>query len=120
MQINLKQSEITAALKQYIVQQGFSLAGKTVEVTYTAGRAPAGMTAELVVEDQDIPGVELAPPESTGLKLVQDESKVTAPDPEAPAEKPANVAVEDEPAADAKAEASQAIAVAKSSTSLFN
>ena len=59
MQIQLKQSEIVEALKQYIVTKGISLAGKTVEVGFTAGRTPTGLTTEITIEDAE-PAVEQA------------------------------------------------------------
>lgn len=51
MQISLKQSEIEAALKQYIVQQGINLAGKDVEIAFTAGRKETGLSADINIED---------------------------------------------------------------------
>ena len=56
MQINLKQPEITEALRQYIAQKGIALRGKTVDIAFTAGRKEGGLTAEINIEDQDIPG----------------------------------------------------------------
>ena len=53
MQISLKQSEIVAALKAYVVQQGFNLAGKTVSIDFTAGRKESGITADIDIEDAD-------------------------------------------------------------------
>lgn len=55
MQINLKQVEIQAALKQYITAQGINLAGKEVEITFTAGRKEGGLTADISIEDAVIP-----------------------------------------------------------------
>jgi hypothetical protein len=55
MQINLKQVEIQAALKQYITTQGINLAGKEVEITFTAGRKEGGLTADISIEDSAIP-----------------------------------------------------------------
>lgn len=56
MQIQLKQTEIVAALKQYIATSGISLSGKTVNISFTAGRKEAGITADISVEDAEIPG----------------------------------------------------------------
>lgn len=56
MQINLKQSEITAALKQYLSIKGIDLVNKTVDVSFTAGRKEGGLSAEITIDDQDIPG----------------------------------------------------------------
>lgn len=92
MQINLKQTEITEALQQYIAQKGIDLRGKTVDIAFTAGRKEGGLTAEINIEDQDIPGystgsdpVQLAlvssaepvgQPEETPEPVVQPESPV--------------------------------------------
>ena len=51
MQISLKQSEIVAALKMYVTQQGINLAGKSVSIDFTAGRKEAGITADIDIED---------------------------------------------------------------------
>ena len=58
MQIQLKQTEIIAALKQYIGTQGINLNGKAVDISFTAGRKEAGITADISIEDanQEIPG----------------------------------------------------------------
>lgn len=56
MQIQLKQPEIEAALKMYIANQGISLAGKSFTVSFTSGRKENGLSADLVIEDQAIPG----------------------------------------------------------------
>lgn len=55
MQINLKQTEIIAALKQYIAGQGISLQGKSVEMAFTAGRKEAGISVEISIEDVYLP-----------------------------------------------------------------
>lgn len=54
MQINLKQTEIIAALQGYISQQGINLAGKTVSVDFTAGRKETGISAEITIEDKQL------------------------------------------------------------------
>jgi hypothetical protein len=51
MQIQLRQTEIVEALKQYIAKQGISLKGKTVEISFTAGRKDAGLSADISIED---------------------------------------------------------------------
>ena len=56
MQIQLKQAEIVTALKQYIAAQGINLSGKGVSISFTAGRKEAGIVAELIIEDGEIPG----------------------------------------------------------------
>ena len=52
MQINLKQTEITEALQQYIAQKGIDLRGKTVEIAFTAGRKEGGLTAEINIRER--------------------------------------------------------------------
>jgi hypothetical protein len=64
MQIQLKQTEIIAALKQYISGQGINLVGKEVTISFTAGRKEAGVTADLVIEDAGIPGFDDAQEEA--------------------------------------------------------
>ncbi len=70
MQINLKQTEITEALRQYIGQKGIDLAGKTVDISFIAGRKEGGLTAEINIEDQDIPGFSTGGDEPVQLSLV--------------------------------------------------
>jgi hypothetical protein len=70
MQIQLKQTEIIAALKQYIVGQGINLAGKDVSISFTAGRKEAGIIADLVIEDASIPGFTDTPVQETPVLSV--------------------------------------------------
>ena len=56
MQIQLKQTEIITALKQFITAQGISLAGKDVNISFTAGRKEAGIIADVSIEEVSIPG----------------------------------------------------------------
>ena len=73
MQINLKQTEIIAALKQYIAGQGISLQGKSVEMAFTAGRKEAGISVEISIEDISLPDFGLPEEEPTAkLTLVAD------------------------------------------------
>lgn len=51
MQIQLKQSEIVSALKQYIAGQGINLYGKNVDITFTASRSAAGIVADISIEE---------------------------------------------------------------------
>ncbi len=51
MKIYLEQIEIVQALQQYISEQGINLAGKQVDVSFTAGRKDAGLTAEVDIQD---------------------------------------------------------------------
>lgn len=72
MQIKLEQAEIVTALKQYIAQQGFNLTGKTVDISFTAGRNPAGLSADVKIEDSpEIPGVSELEAERPSLSVVK-------------------------------------------------
>lgn len=51
MQITLKQTDIVSALKLYVAAQGIALAGKSFDVSFTAGRKNTGLSAELTIED---------------------------------------------------------------------
>jgi hypothetical protein len=57
MQIHLKQDEITTAIKQYITRQGIPLAGKKVDVVYTATRSGAGIVVDISIENSVIEGI---------------------------------------------------------------
>lgn len=63
MQINLKQTEIVKALRDYISNKGISLTGKTVACVFTAGRKDSGISVEIAIEDQEIPGYTDGSPE---------------------------------------------------------
>lgn len=54
MQIQLKQQEIEAALRQYIAQQGISLSGKEVKIAFTAKRNDSGLSADLSIDDVEV------------------------------------------------------------------
>lgn len=56
MQIQLKQKEIELALRGYIVKQGINLVGRTLTITFTAGRKDSGLSADIIIEDVAIPG----------------------------------------------------------------
>ncbi len=56
MQINLKQPEIEQALRAYIMAQGISLHGKDLTISFTAGRRESGISAEISIDDVEIPG----------------------------------------------------------------
>lgn len=116
MQIQLKQTEIIAALKQYIIGQGISLNGKAVDISFTAGRKESGITADISIEDagQIIPGfddAQDAQPEAVKPVLTV---VVPAPAPETKA------AEEEAPAVDEPPFATDEAPVAKTPTSLFN
>ena len=51
MLIQLRQPEIEEALKMYVTSQGFSLAGKQVDIAFTASRGNNGVTADLDIND---------------------------------------------------------------------
>ena len=51
MQIILKQRDIEAAVKAYVVAQGISLANKSVEINFTAGSKETGISVEIDIED---------------------------------------------------------------------
>ena len=74
MLIQLKQSEITAALRDYIVAQGINLSGKTVEISFTAGRKESGIYADISIENAgELPDFLTRDPDE-GLKLVAPEA----------------------------------------------
>ena len=55
MLIQLRQSEIEVALREYIVNQGISLIGRRVDISFTSGRKDNGISADLdinVAEDE--------------------------------------------------------------------
>ena len=111
MQIQLKQTEIIAALKQYIGTQGINLSGKTVDISFTAGRKEAGTTADISIEDTgDIPGFTDATDTADAVAVA------TA--------KPALSVVSSAPEASAEGEevrpAQETAAAEKVTTSLFN
>lgn len=56
MQIQFKQAEIMVALKQYIIAQGINIAGKSVDIAFSATRGAAGIVADVTIEDAQIPG----------------------------------------------------------------
>lgn len=70
MQIQLKQDEVVIALKQYIAQKGIDLKGKVVTITFLAGRKGSGLTADMTIEDFDIPGFTGAESDASTLSLV--------------------------------------------------
>ena len=74
MLIQLKQSEITTALRDYIVAQGINLNGKTVEISFTAGRKESGIYADISIENAgELPDFLTRDPDE-GLKLVAPEA----------------------------------------------
>lgn len=83
MLIQLRQSEIEAALKGYIQNQGINLYGKTVEISFTSGRKDNGISADLdIVENQQ--SLMAVPTEQTkpcvdSAKVVKDSCPVKDP-----------------------------------------
>ena len=51
MLIQLRQSEIETALRDYIVNQGISLIDRTVEISFTSGRKDNGISADMDITD---------------------------------------------------------------------
>lgn len=96
MQINLKQAEIITALKQYITNQGISLVGKTVDISFTAGRKEAGLSADISIEDSGLP--EFVSSETTEASTDVVVLKVVHADPVADEEKAVEDAVAEAPA----------------------
>lgn len=54
MLIQLRQFEIEAALKMYVVSQGFSLNNKTVDISFTSGRKDNGVSADLEINETGV------------------------------------------------------------------
>lgn len=55
MRIQLKQDEIVAALRQFITLQGINLVGKSLDISFTAGRKDSGLSADVTIEDIELP-----------------------------------------------------------------
>lgn len=52
MQIQLNQTEIHTALKDYVIKQGISLQGRSVEIVITSGRRDNnGASADMCISD---------------------------------------------------------------------
>ena len=66
MQIILKQRDIEAAVKAFVVAQGISLTNKSTEINFTAGRKETGISVEIDIEDanyyQNVPTPRLQNP----------------------------------------------------------
>lgn len=116
MQIILKQREIEAALRAYVVAEGINLNGKAVEIAFTAGRKEAGIIAEIDIEDAlvNLSGMPVGLPGNLSV--------ATCVSKEAAAQVAAEPAVQEpEPAPEPElmAEEPQVEVTAKSATSLF-
>ena len=57
MQIQLKQSEIEAGLRDFITKQGINLNGREVSIVFTAGRKSGGLTADVTISEDVFPDV---------------------------------------------------------------
>lgn len=51
MLIQLRQTEIEAALQMYISSQGFNLTGRQVDISFTSGRGNNGISADVDIGD---------------------------------------------------------------------
>lgn len=80
MLIQLKQTEIEAALKMYIVSQGINLNNRTVDISFTSGRKDNGISADLDILDGELPSVSCAPT----LDMLQPTLSTVIPQPAVP------------------------------------
>jgi hypothetical protein len=110
MQIQLKQSEIIAAIKQYVVNQGISLNGKTVDITFSATRGAAGIIADVSIEEVSIPGFSDSPAEDAAKPALTVVSST----------EPGLKAASEEATAEVKQPAEATEAAPAKATSLFN
>lgn len=77
MLIQLKQSEIVAAIKQYVTNQGVNLADKRVDVSFTASRGTAGILADISIEEaESLP--DLGPTEAAPVSVTVEEPVAAA------------------------------------------
>ena len=114
MIINLKQPEIEQALRAFVVAQGISLHGKDLSIAFTAGRRESGISAEISIDDVEIPGFTNAFCEEA---VINKDPVITLTAPSTPTplaekvpaikgEDPAPVEAEEEPVAETKQTAS--------------
>jgi hypothetical protein len=131
MQIQLKQVEIVAALEQYIARKGIDLNGKSVAITFTAGRKNStGLSADMVIEDAAIPGFSDATEDpSTHVNQVNQVNQDSKPvlsvvaKPSVPEDSPASPVEQEGKAATPAEDAAPVVAGAaesKATVSLFN
>ena len=111
MRIQLRQLEIEEALQQDIANQGINLAGKVVEIGFTASRSADGLTADVDITN----ATDSAKPVQAIPREVKTEAQVTE-QPVAPAEE---ATAQEEQAPEAQAEEAQAKDVTPAS-SLFS
>ena len=74
MQIQLKQREIEAGIRMFVVAQGINLGNKTVEIDFTAGRNGSGITALIDLEEIGVAQEPFIP--SKALRMVDDPIQV--------------------------------------------
>lgn len=99
MIIILKQADLESALSVYIEKQGLSLQGKSLDITFTAGRGETGHSAQIEISDAK----EVAPAVVALTKAVVSKAKADT-----------QAAAAPEPAAEATDEASPPVVASKS------
>lgn len=121
MQIIIKQRDIEQAIRGYIAAQGINLAGKSVEINFTAGRKEAGLTAEIDIEDVDAvastnPVAALTSPALASVLTSKDKEEKAAP---AAVSAIAPLVLQEEPKAAQPTDDAEEKAEAAGATSLF-
>lgn len=107
MQIQLKQHEITEAIKIYLVSKGLNLTGKQVTAEFSMTRKPTQVSAEVIIAEVAIPGYTDAEEDAqpvTVKEVVQLASVTTLPKKAEPEAAPASAEASPEPAAEPKAD----------------
>ena len=56
MKIQIPQTEIEMAIKQYLVSKGLDLVAKGIQISFTSSRKGMGVTADVDIQDAPIPG----------------------------------------------------------------
>jgi len=51
MHIQLKQTEIESAIKNYLGEQGIAVTGRDINMVFTSGRKNNGLSVEVVIDD---------------------------------------------------------------------
>lgn len=119
MIIILKQEDITKAIRQSLEKQGISLRNKEMKITFTNGRGDKGISAELNIQDVEIPGYTLDEPDTA---VVTVETAGTAPmaattedakEAEVPAYAPAVLETKEPEVLETKVEEVEPVAVAE-------
>lgn len=87
MKITMNQSEITAALKQSLTNQGIDTAGKVVTISFTVGRKGSGTSADINIDETELPdfGAESPKPSLTVVAAKTEASNPPIDEPEAKA-----------------------------------